>query len=197
MEFEPHHGDEFDFRGQAAAEQLDAPETLDLTILDAQEDLVPEQRFVGVRVFRCRPARCQMRPIIILFSCAGFSGSRQMERYQRQGTFRRSRLSYPIEGVGREPSRLPASWYRQGGTLDMAVANIEEHRWTRRDYERLVAKGFFPVGKRVELVEGVIYDMTPQRSLHATAFRLAQEALRTASPAARYEDSRPAPPCPE
>ena len=70
----------------------------------------------------------------------------------------------------------------------MAVANVEEHRWTRRDYERLVAQGFFPPDKRVELVEGVIYDMTPQRSLHATAFRLTQEALRTAfPPSAGYE----------
>ncbi len=70
----------------------------------------------------------------------------------------------------------------------MAVANVEAHRWTRRDYERLAAKGFFPPGKRVELVEGVIYDMTPQHSLHATAFRLAHEALRMAFPsAAGYE----------
>lgn len=70
----------------------------------------------------------------------------------------------------------------------MAVANVEAHRWTRRDYERLAAKGFFPPGRRVELVEGVIYDMTPQNSLHATGFRLAQEALRTVFPPAEgYE----------
>ena len=66
----------------------------------------------------------------------------------------------------------------------MAIANVEEHRWTRREYERLTDKGFFPSGRRVELVEGVIYDMTPQNSFHATAFRLAHEALRTAFPAA-------------
>jgi len=70
----------------------------------------------------------------------------------------------------------------------MAVANVEEHRWTRRDYERLADQGFFRPGQRVELVEGVIYDMAPQNSHHSTAFRLAQEALRTVfPPAAGFE----------
>jgi Uma2 family endonuclease len=64
----------------------------------------------------------------------------------------------------------------------MAIANIEEHRWNRRDYERLAAKGFFRSGQRVELIEGVIYDMAPQNSHHATAFRLAHEALRIIFP---------------
>lgn len=70
----------------------------------------------------------------------------------------------------------------------MAVAHVEEHRWTRRDYERLAAQGFFRPGQRVELVEGVIYDLAPQNSHHSTAFRLAQEALRTVfPPEAGYE----------
>jgi Uma2 family endonuclease len=70
----------------------------------------------------------------------------------------------------------------------MALVNIEAHRWTRQEYERLAARGFFPPGKRVELVEGVIYDMSPQNSLHATALRLANEALRTVfPPAAGFE----------
>jgi Uma2 family endonuclease len=63
----------------------------------------------------------------------------------------------------------------------MAVANVELHRWTRQEYERLASKGFF-AGRRVELIDGIIYDMTPQRSLHATAFRLAQECLRAVFP---------------
>jgi Uma2 family endonuclease len=70
----------------------------------------------------------------------------------------------------------------------MAVANIEEHRWNRRDYERLAAKGFFRPDQRVELIEGIIYDMAPQNSHHATALRLTQEALRlTFPPSAGYE----------
>jgi Uma2 family endonuclease len=66
----------------------------------------------------------------------------------------------------------------------MALVNIEAHRWTRQEYDRLVERGSLPAGKRVELVEGVIYDMTPQNSLHATGFRKAQQALGTAFPLA-------------
>ena len=70
----------------------------------------------------------------------------------------------------------------------MAVATVETHRWTREEYERLAAKGFFPPGKRVELVEGIIYDMAPQNSPHATGLRLSNEALRAIFPAdAGYE----------
>jgi Uma2 family endonuclease len=70
----------------------------------------------------------------------------------------------------------------------MTLEHVEEHRWTRRDYERLAAQGFFRPGQRIELIEGVIYDMPPQNSHHSTAFRLAQEALRTVfPPEAGYE----------
>lgn len=64
----------------------------------------------------------------------------------------------------------------------MAVANIDLHRWTREEYERMAAKGFFRPGEKVELIEGIIYDMAPQLSQHATAYRLTQEALRVAFP---------------
>ena len=70
----------------------------------------------------------------------------------------------------------------------MALAQVGEHRWTRQDYERLAAEGFFRPGQRVELIEGVIYDRPPQNSHHSTAFRLVQEALRTVfPPEAGYE----------
>jgi Uma2 family endonuclease len=66
----------------------------------------------------------------------------------------------------------------------MALVDIEAHRWTRQEYDRLVDRGLLPAGKRVELVEGVIYDMTPQNSLHATGFRRTQQALGVAFPLA-------------
>jgi len=87
----------------------------------------------------------------------------------------------------------------------MAVATVETHRWTREEYERLAAKGFFAPDRKVELVEGVIYDMAPQNSPHATALHLSQEALRSVfppgsgyvvrcqSPLALGEDSEPEP----
>jgi Uma2 family endonuclease len=60
----------------------------------------------------------------------------------------------------------------------MATATIDTRRWTREEYERLVEQGFFHPEERLELVEGVIYEMTPQSSYHATGVRLAERALR-------------------
>jgi Uma2 family endonuclease len=62
----------------------------------------------------------------------------------------------------------------------MSIAAVETHRWTREEYERIAEAGFFPPDQRVELIEGVVYDMTPQSSLHATGVRLIEEALRSA-----------------
>lgn len=59
----------------------------------------------------------------------------------------------------------------------MAVAEIEQHRWTRKDYERMVAKGLFEPGAKVELIEGIVYDMTAQGSLHTTGVTLIFQAL--------------------
>jgi Uma2 family endonuclease len=62
----------------------------------------------------------------------------------------------------------------------MSTAAQKNHRFTRDEYERLVENGAFGPEDRVELVEGIIYDMTPQNSRHATALRLAQRALDSA-----------------
>lgn len=59
----------------------------------------------------------------------------------------------------------------------MAVAEIEQHRWTRKDYERMVAKGLFEPGAKVELIEGIVYDMAAQGSLHTTGVTLIFQAL--------------------
>src|SRR5258708_12898371 len=49
--------------------------------------------------------------------------------------------------------------------------------WTREEYERLVAEGFFQPEERLELVDGLIFEMTPQNSWHAAAIQALQEAL--------------------
>ena len=64
----------------------------------------------------------------------------------------------------------------------MSVAAIDFHRWTRQEYERLAETGFFPPDAKVELLEGIVYDMTPQSGGHATCTHLAAEALRLAFP---------------
>lgn len=59
----------------------------------------------------------------------------------------------------------------------MAVAAVEVHRWTREEYERMAAKGFFAPDARVELIDGIVYDMTPQGSFHSAGVRACQEVL--------------------
>lgn len=57
---------------------------------------------------------------------------------------------------------------------------IEMRRWTRDEYDKMIAAGVFEPDERVELVEGEILQMTPQGSLHATAIQLVHDALRLA-----------------
>jgi Uma2 family endonuclease len=85
----------------------------------------------------------------------------------------------------------------------MATATIDTRRWTREEYERLVEQGFFHPEERLELVEGVIYEMTPQSSFHATGVRAVHLALesvfaqgydvRPQLPLAVGDDSEPEP----
>jgi Uma2 family endonuclease len=64
----------------------------------------------------------------------------------------------------------------------MATRAVDVRRWTREEYGQLAESGFFPSGKRVELIDGVIYEMSPQRGPHATGILLVTEALRAAFP---------------
>lgn len=51
--------------------------------------------------------------------------------------------------------------------------------WTKDEYYKMAEIGFFD-GKRVELIEGQVLEMTPMLSGHATATMLVAEALRKA-----------------
>lgn len=84
----------------------------------------------------------------------------------------------------------------------MAVAEMEQHRWTRKEYERMAEAGFFHPDARVELIGGIVYDMAPQGSIHTTVVHALLEALRQAfpgsyirvqAPLALGEDSAPEP----
>lgn len=63
----------------------------------------------------------------------------------------------------------------------MALPDVEVHRWTRKEYERAAYAGAFG-DRRVELIDGVVYDMTPQYSPHATGVTKAYRALTAAFP---------------
>jgi len=66
----------------------------------------------------------------------------------------------------------------------MSLPAIELHHFTREEYQRMGAAGLFPT--RVELVEGAIYDRSPQKSKHAVVVSLAETALRAAFGAGFY-----------
>jgi Uma2 family endonuclease len=76
-------------------------------------------------------------------------------------------------------------------------------RWTRLEYDRLIALGAFRPGDHVELVGGSLMVCEPQGSPHITAIRMAEEALRrvfasgwevrTQAPVALDDESEPEP----
>jgi Uma2 family endonuclease len=57
---------------------------------------------------------------------------------------------------------------------------IEVRRWTREEYDRMIAAGVFAPGEKVELVDGEILSMTPQGTAHAAAICLVSTALESA-----------------
>lgn len=59
-----------------------------------------------------------------------------------------------------------------------AVLDTPRHRFSRVQYERMVEAGVFDPNDRLELLDGEIIDMSPQKSRHATAVTLVGDALR-------------------
>ncbi len=84
----------------------------------------------------------------------------------------------------------------------MVTASGKIHHWTREEYEQAVERGAFE-GWRVELVDGVLCDMSPQSGPHAGAIdRIAEELrshlgtgfrLRQQMPLSLTDDSVPEP----
>jgi Uma2 family endonuclease len=52
------------------------------------------------------------------------------------------------------------------------------HRWTREEYDRMLDAGVLSEQARLELVDGEIVEMTPQKSAHSTGTALVVDALR-------------------
>ncbi len=55
--------------------------------------------------------------------------------------------------------------------------SVKVRLWTRDEYYKMAELGFFH-GKRVELIEGEIIEVSPMKSLHITGISLADEVLR-------------------
>lgn len=84
----------------------------------------------------------------------------------------------------------------------MTVATVDVHRWSREEYERMAGTGLLPPEARVELIDGIIYDMAAQSGPHVTGVHLVLAALqavlpsayiRVQSPLALDDDSEPEP----
>jgi Uma2 family endonuclease len=61
----------------------------------------------------------------------------------------------------------------------MTATAAQTHRWSREEYERMVSACVFHPEERLELIDGEVFEMTPQSSRHATAVRLVEDALRS------------------
>ena len=85
----------------------------------------------------------------------------------------------------------------------MASYPTRLRKWTRAEYERLIAIGVFHPGEPVELLGGELMVSEPQGSAHNTAIGLMEDALRAAlgpgwlvwsqGPIALTDDSEPEP----
>ncbi|OLD75832.1 MAG: hypothetical protein AUG87_11615 [Candidatus Rokubacteria bacterium 13_1_20CM_4_70_14] len=62
----------------------------------------------------------------------------------------------------------------------MGVRQVRTRRWTRAEYDRLIALGLLHEDKGVELVGGELVCEEPQAARHAAAVLLVAEALRRA-----------------
>jgi Uma2 family endonuclease len=59
------------------------------------------------------------------------------------------------------------------------TVGVRRYRWTAKELYKLLDGGFFK-GKRVELIEGVIYQMASQRNFHALGIEFTRECLANA-----------------
>lgn len=64
--------------------------------------------------------------------------------------------------------------------VSMSPPAMRQRRWTRRDYDRVVDAGAFWPEDRLELLDGEVWEMTPQSCRHAIAFELVAAALQKA-----------------
>ena len=60
----------------------------------------------------------------------------------------------------------------------MKLGEPKAVRWRRADYYKMADAGLFD-WRRVELIEGKVFEMSPQDSLHASAVMLADDVMRT------------------
>src|SRR5262249_49796345 len=100
---------------------------------------------------------------------------------------RRSRIwrAWPREGRSSVARRVSPhgdidGWPRESLDSLMPDPPVPLKRWKRVEYERLVDRGAFDPGDRIELSAGLFLAAEPQSSPHSTAIQLVERALRLA-----------------
>ena len=63
--------------------------------------------------------------------------------------------------------------------MDTTKSEPRPHRWSREQYYRMLDLGWFQ-DQRVELIDGEVLDMPPQKNFHALAITLTEDALKSA-----------------
>ena len=61
-----------------------------------------------------------------------------------------------------------------------AATTVRRYRWTRADYDRVIEVGGFEPEDRIELLDGELWEMTPEGSRHAVACNKVMHALQHA-----------------
>src|SRR4029453_5032987 len=62
----------------------------------------------------------------------------------------------------------------------MAKVEVKTHHWSRAQYDRLIAVGFFQPRDPIELIGGQLVAAEPQGTYHFTAIQAVEEVLRSA-----------------
>jgi Uma2 family endonuclease len=63
---------------------------------------------------------------------------------------------------------------------------VEVHRWTPEEYHRLVESGGFDEDTRIELIDGLLVDMSPKSPAHEDALAWLDRAIQLAVDDARF-----------
>ena len=71
--------------------------------------------------------------------------------------------------------------------IDVVLPAAQAHRFSLEEYHQLIESGGFDEGSRVELIEGVIVDMSPKTAEHENAIRWLTRWLVSAVDPKRFE----------
>jgi Uma2 family endonuclease len=69
------------------------------------------------------------------------------------------------------------SLLREASEISQKDEGVKKHLWNQKEYYQMAELGFFH-GKRVELIEGEIIEMSPMNKAHATSVRKTLDCLR-------------------